>query len=563
MDKSQLIENRRNDDPYRGSISNRTLGELIHLQASRYPDHLAVIDYLHDRRLTYQELDTVSDDLAKGLIHLGLRQGDHVAVIIDNCWEHVVTKLAISKAGGVLVNVNIHEKADMLRRLLENTECSIMIIKQRMKNRDHMEMLYEICPELKMQTAGRLQTSLLPKLRHIIVTGGTGAEGCAWQLNEILKAGEQCSDQLLENRAKQLEMDQIATIIHTSGSSGTPKGVPLTHRQMMLNALEHVHYMKMTADDRLCVTAPLFHSLGCIGSMLTTLMAGATMVLFDDLKHEGVLELLVNEKCTVMSCVPTILLRLMHHAEEIGGEQNLHLRLCVIAGASCPEDVFRHASEVLHIDHFMVMYGMTEAGPGISSTELQDPLRMVSTTVGRFWPMVEWKIRDLATGITLGENQVGEICIKGPCVTAGYIRNIEETEKAFEDGWLRTGDIATVDRDGIIRLKGRCKDIIIRGGENISPKEIEDFLRQHPKIEDACVVGAPNREFGESVYAFLILKPEQELRLEELRSDCKGKISTIKIPEEIEILQQFPLTGSGKIAKEELKKIAAEHTRFS
>lgn len=188
---------------------------------------------------------------------------------------------------------------------------------------------------------------------------------------------------------------------------------------------------------------------------------------------------------------------------------------------------------------------------------------MVSTTVGRFWPLIEWKIRDLATGITLGENQVGEICIKGPCVTAGYVRNIEETEKAFEDGWLRTGDIATVDRDGVIRLRGRCKDIIIRGGENISPKEIEDFLRQHPKIEDACIVGAPNREFGESVYAFLILKSGQELRLEELRSDCKGKISTIKIPEEIEILQQFPLTGSGKIAKEELKKIAAEHTRFS
>ena len=563
MEQSHFIENRIDDDPYGNSISSLTLGNLIHKQASECPDHLAVIDYMHHRRLTYQELDELSDALAKGMIHLGLAPGDHVAVIINNCWEHVVTKLAISKAGGVLVNVNIHEKADMLRKLLENTECSMIIVKQGIKNRDHMDMLYELCPEIKIQRPGGLHTQFLPKLRHIIVTNSTKPVECAWKLEAVLEEGKELSDRLLEERSKSIDMDQVASIIHTSGSSGTPKGVPLTHRQMMLNALEHVHYMKMTSEDRLCITAPLFHSLGCIGSMLTTLVAGATMILFDDLRHDGLAELLRKEKCTIMCCVPTILLRLMHYVEEQENTGEIQMRLCVIAGATCPEEVFRHASEVLHIDHFMVMYGMTEAGPGISSTDLEDSLYTVATTVGRFWPLVDWKIRDLATGITLGDNQVGEICIKGPCVMNGYIHNRIENEKTFEDGWLRTGDLAIVDHEGVIHLKGRCKDIIIRGGENISPKEIEEFLRQNPKIQDACVVGVPNREFGESVYAFLILTPGEQLSLEELRSESRGKISTIKIPEEIEIVHHFPLTGSGKIAKEELKKLAAEHTKFS
>lgn len=538
-----------------------TLGELADIQAQRFPDREAVVDSLADVRLTFREVKKRSDSLAKGLIHIGICKGDHVAVIMDNCWENVITKIAIEKTGAVIVNLNIHEKRDMLECLLHRTDVKAVILKQGIKNREHMDIFYQISPELKTAVPGRLYVPRLPRLRHIVVTDPLRPRSCAWQFEALMKQGMRMNDVILEERMREISPFDDATIIHTSGTSGVPKGVVLCHCQVLENAWSHVQYLGLEKEDRLCMTPPMFHSFGCVGSVLSAMMAGAALVCYEKTDRICLLDMLRKERCTVLCSVPTVYIRLIREMREgKAGSEDLCLRLCVTAGAPCPEDTLRDMKHVIGAKAAVVMYGMTEAGPGISSTTMDDSPEVTVSTVGRLWPGVAGQIRDLTTGRVLGPGQTGELCIRGYGVMKGYYNNPEETAKAVDrEGWLHTGDIGALSEDGLLTLKGRCKDLIIRGGENISPKEIEDFIRNYEPVEEVAVVGAPDEQYGELVYAFIRLKEGAVITKEGLRDWCRGRIATIKIPQEIELTDHFPVTATGKILKGRLRSLAREH----
>ena len=538
-----------------------TLGELADIQARRFPDREAVVDSLAGVRLTYREVKRRSDGLAKGLMHIGILKGDHVAVIMDNCWENVVTKIAIEKTGAVIVNLNIHEKKDMLECLLHRADVKAVILKQGIKNREHMDMFYQISPELKEAVPGRIYAPRLPLLRHVIVTDQERPRSCAWQFEKLMELGMSMGDSLLKERMKAVRPFDDATIIHTSGTSGVPKGVMLNHYQILENAWIHVQYLGLEKEDRLCMTPPMFHSFGCVGSVLSSMMAGAALVCYEKTDRICLLEMLRKERCTVLCSVPTVYIRLIREMREgKAGREDLCLRLCVTAGAPCPEHTLRDMKRVMGAEAAVVMYGMTEAGPGISSTSMDDSLETAVSTVGRLWPGVTGRIQDLTTGRVLGPGRAGELCIKSYGVMKGYYNNPEETEKAVDrEGWLHTGDIASLSEDGLLTLKGRCKDLIIRGGENISPREIEDFIRNYEPVEDVAVVGAPDEQYGELVYAFIRPKEGAVVTKEGLRNWCRGKIATIKIPQEIELTDHFPISATGKISKGQLRSLAREH----
>lgn len=534
------------------------LGEIVDLYAERTPEKEAVADLFYGHRLTYQELKCRIDAMAKALIGLGLQKGDHIAVIMDNSWENIVSKYAILKAGGVVVNLNIHEKASVLEILLYRSDVKMVLLRQGYKNREYMDLLYEICPGFREAQPGRLSCSKLPKLQHIIVTDQTKPRTCAWQFEQLLEDGMKMDDDILEERRKQVTPFDPASIIHTSGTGGVPKGVLLEHGQLIESAFSHVKYLEVKENDRFCVVPPMFHSLGCIGSVLTTLLKGACVICFSNVEIGELFEILKNEKCTILSSVPTIFVRLMNLIKENELDcSGLSVRVCTTAGAACPKNVLREMQTILGAESVISMYGMTEAGPGITSTSSFDNMDTVERTVGRFWPGVEWKIRDLCTGKTLGYGEKGEICIKGFGVMKGYYNNPKGTESAIDaDGWLHTGDIGVVSEDGLVSLKGRCKDLIIHGGENISPKEVEEFLCKYEAIEEAAVIGVPNEEFGENVFAFVKVRNGYTLDEEVVKSWCRGKIATMKIPQNILVLDEIPLTATGKVAKAELRKMA-------
>ena len=370
-------------------------------------------------------------------------------------------------------------------------------------------------------------------------------------------------DRVLTERMEGISPFDDATIIHTSGTSGIPKGVILSHCQVLENAHSHVRYLGLTSGDRLCLTPPMFHAFGCIGSVLSAMLAGAALVCYAKTGRACLLDLLRQERCTILCSVPTVYVRLIKEIREKERDlSGLSLRLCVTAGAPCPENTLRDIKQVMGAGAVVVMYGMTEAGPGITSTSVDDTLAVTVSTVGRFWPGVTGQIRDMSTGEVLGPGQTGELCIKSYSIMKGYYNNPEETRQAVDSGgWLHTGDIGELSKDGLLTLKGRCKDLIIRGGENLSPVEIENFIRGYEPVEDVAVVGAPDEQYGEMVYAFIRPKPGAQVTLEELTKWCRGRIATIKIPQKIEITDHFPVSATGKISKGQLRGMAKERLR--
>lgn len=537
------------------------LGDILDIHALHEPDKEAVVDCFYDRRLTYLELKQLSDALAKALITYGLEKGDHVAVIFDNSWENIVSKFAVWKAGGVVVNLNIHEKAGVLETLLYRADVKMVLLRQGYKNREYMDLFYEICPEFRTSSPGNLSCPRLPKLKHIIVTDKNRPRACAWQFEDLLEYGRTIDDTVLKERRNQFSQFDDATMIHTSGTSGVPKGVVLNHAQLVESAWSHIQYLLVEKEDRFCMTPPMFHSLGAIGSVLTVLLSGATLICFSRAEDQELFSIIKREACTILCSVPTIYIRLLNliRENELSCSE-LKIRVCTTAGSTCPQKVLREMKTVLGAKSIISMYGMTEAGPGITSTSPDDDLETIESTVGRFWPGVKWQIRNLCTGEPVGAGEEGEVCVKSFGVMKEYYNNPSETEKSIDqDGWLHTGDIGVVSEEGILMLKGRCKDLIIHGGENISPKEIEEFLCKHEAIKMAAVVGIPDEEFGENVGAFVQLEEDHTLDEEAVKAWCRGKIATMKIPKKILVLDEIPLTATGKVAKGQLRKMAAEY----
>ncbi|MBM7584130.1 fatty-acyl-CoA synthase [Bacillus pakistanensis] len=534
-----------------------TVGTLLEERATEQGEREAVVYADRGLRWTYDELNQHCRKVAKGLMALGLKKGDHIAIWATNTPEWLASQFATGKMGAVLVTVNTNYRAAELEYLLKQSDSTTIILMESYRDASYIEMLYEICPELKNSKPGKLKSSRLPYLKNVIVLGDKKFPG-TFSWDDILKMSDDITDHLLNERLNSLEPDDAINMQYTSGTTGFPKGVMLSHSNIVNNAYNIANCMRLTNKDRLCIPVPFFHCFGCVIGTLACVSVGATMVPIQEFSPLEVLQTVQDEKCTALHGVPTMFIAELNHPKFSTFDLS-HLRTGVMAGSNCPIEVMKDVIEKMGADEITIAYGQTESSPVITQTRTHDPIELRVETVGRALPSVEVKIVTPGTTDEVPFGEQGELCTRGYHVMKGYYKNDEATNFSIDsDGWLHTGDLAVMDSNGYCRITGRLKDMIIRGGENIYPREIEEFLYSHPKILDVQVLGVPDEVFGEEVVAWIILKEGQSLSTEEIRDYCKGKISRHKIPRYIEFTDSYPMTASGKIQKFKLREKTQE-----
>jgi fatty-acyl-CoA synthase len=533
------------------------VGELLTLLAEDYPQNEALI--YPDRRLRYDfsQLEWLARQAAKGLLSLGIGRGDRVALWAPNVPEWVVLQFALAKIGAVLVTVNTSLRASEIEYLLKQSESGTLITVAGFRDVDYVETIYDIVPELRGSEEGALHSIRLPFLRNVIYIGDEHPGGMI-RYDSLLTRSEQVSDEQLDAHSTLQDLDDVINMQYTSGTTGFPKGVMLTHRNIVNNGYWLGEGLALTPKDRLCVPVPFFHCFGCVIGVLGAYTHAATLVPLETFDPVRVLQYIERERCTTVYGVPTMFIaeleQLDYHNFDLTS-----LRTGIMAGSLCPESLMRKAIERMNLTELIIAYGLTEASPGITLTPRTDSVELRTQTVGRVLPEVEVKIVDPATGARCAPGRAGELCCRGYNVMKGYYNNPQATSEAIdEDGWLHTGDQATMDEAGYVRITGRIKELIIRGGENIAPKEIEDLLRHHPKIADVYVYGVPDERYGEEVAAAVRLKPDETATVEEIRQFCDGRIAKFKIPRSIRFVDSFPMTASGKVQKFKLREMHAK-----
>lgn len=538
-------------------LMNKTVGEILSEQAIRYPENEA---YVYPERLlrkTYAEFDKETDELAKAFMGIGIQKGEHVAIWSDNKPQWLLSQFATGKMGAVLVTVNTNYQAAELKYLLQQSEATTLILDEGFKDTSYLEILRSICPSQQERDGGHIHCPALPDLKRVILMTEKNEVGI-YKWSEFLKHAETVLDEELEKRKESLSPDDVINIQYTSGTTGFPKGVMLTHNNVVNNGNMIGETMKLTCEDRLCIPVPFFHCFGCVLGTLAAVTHGATMVIVEQFEAARVLRAVQNEKCTALHGVPTMFIAELNHPD-FNDYDTTKLRTGIMAGSTCPIEVMKQVIEVMGASEITICYGLTEASPVISQTKTDDPIEKRVSTVGKPHPHVEVKIINPATGKELPKGESGELCTRGYHVMKGYYNNPEATREAIdEDGWLHTGDIARLDEDGYLDITGRMKDMVIRGGENIYPREVEEFLYTHPGVSDVQVVGVPDERYGEELMAWVIPKDGMELDVEEIRAFCKGAISHHKIPRYIEFTDAYPMTASGKIQKFKLRKMSQE-----
>jgi fatty-acyl-CoA synthase len=530
--------------PYR----DLPVGALLTRLAEALPDNEALVYADRNLRLTFAELESEARLIARGLMACGVERGERVALWATNVPEWVVLQFALAKIGAILVTVNTSLRAHEMDYLLRQSESATVVTIRGFKDVDYVGVLREI---------GAVGDTKLPNLkRALFISRGEGDE-CPDGLTPYEKLREMAagvSDAELDARESEVGLDDVINMQYTSGTTGFPKGVMLSSRNIVNNGYWLGRGLGYTPQDRLCLCVPLFHCFGCVIGVLGAYTHGACLCPIEFFDARKVLETIERERCTSLYGVPTMFLAEMEDPEFKRFDLS-SLRTGVMAGALCPETLMRRAIGEMNLREITIIYGLTEASPGITQTPRDDTIEHRTQTVGVVLPEMEVKIVDPATRETLGPNQHGELCVRGYCVMKGYYNNAEATRAAIDDeGWLRTGDQATMDEDGYVRITGRIKDIIIRGGENISPKEIEDLMRQHPSVSDVYVYAVKSEFFGEEVAAAVRLKPSATATEEELRNFCQGKIARFKIPKYVRFVSEFPMTASGKIQKFKLRE---------
>ncbi|QKG86025.1 AMP-binding protein [Kroppenstedtia pulmonis] len=534
-----------------------TVGDLLDRQAERFGKREAVVYPELGTRWSFRDFQHQCNQLAKGLIKLGIEKGDHLAVWSTNRPEWLLTQFATGKMGGVMVTVNTHYRVRELEYLLRQSDTETLILIEDFKGIRYVDMLYDICPELHHSAPGCLRSSRLPRLKNVILLGKKRMPGMyLWE--DILDMGRWVTDQELSRRQISLHPDDAINIQYTSGTTGFPKGVMLTHKNIVNNARNIAECMKLTEKDRLCIPVPFFHCFGCVLGTMACMTTGSTMVPIVQFDPVTVLKAVESEACTALHGVPTMFIAELNHPDFHQFDLT-SLRTGIMAGSSCPVAVMKKVMEQMGAEEITIAYGQTESSPVICQTRTNDPLQRRVLTVGKKLPHVEVKVVNPVTGKTLPRGEQGELCTRGYHVMKGYYQMPEETAKAIDkEGWLHTGDLAVIDEDEYIRITGRLKDMIIRGGENIYPREIEELLYTHPKIIDAQVVGVPDAKYGEQVMAFIRVKEGEELTHSEVRMFCEGKIAKFKIPQYTEIVDTYPMTASGKIQKFMLRERATQ-----
>ena len=540
-----------------------TIGHRLKHAAEKYPDNDALVTVWRNERYTYEHFYKICRRAAKGLMHMGVKKGDRVGILATNYTEWVITQFSTAMIGAVLVTINPALRENELEYVLRDSECQTLISIEKFKSSKYVDMFYNIFPEAKEQTPGKLFSYKFPKLKNVIVLSEEDRPGM-YTSDDVLTRGKEVSNKDFSQREAELDPDDIINIQYTSGTTGFPKGACLSHHNIVNNSYFVGENMQFTHNDRLCIPVPLYHCFGMVLSNMLCVNYGATMVLPNEFFDPfATLKAVEQEKCTAMHGVPTMFIAQFEHPKF--NTVNLStLRTGIMAGAPCPIELMKKVREKMGIKDITICYGLTEASPVTNQTKHNEPVKIRVETVGRPLQHTEIKIIDPDTGKVVPVGIQGEICVRGPQVMKGYHNKPEETKKTIDESkWLHTGDLGTMDEQGYCRITGRLKNMIIRGGENIYPREIEEYLYSHSDMVDVHVFGVPDKKYGEEIAVWIKIRAKSKLTEEEVRNFCKGKISHQKIPKYIKFVDIFPMTATGKIQKFRMKEIFTEELGLS
>jgi fatty-acyl-CoA synthase len=537
-------------------LIGQTIGDFFDAVSTAHASHEALVSCHQGIRWTYAELRSRVDELARAMIALGVDKGHRVGIWSPNYSEWVITQFAAAKLGAILVNVNPSYRLHELEYALRQSGCSTLLIAPPFKTSNYSALLRELCPELESSRPGQLHAEKLPDLRTVVAFGPQHLAG-AYSWDDMPALAETVTADALAARQCEQEFDDPIDIQYTSGTTGRPKGATLSHHMILNNTLAFADYLRFSDQDRLCVTLPFYHCGGMVYSTLLCVTRGATLVIpapvFD---ADTTLRAIEAERCTCLHGVPTMFIAELNHSD-FGQFDLSSLKKGMMAGSPCPIEIIKQVMTRMHLSDLVIAYGMTELSPACTMTSLSDPLDKRVSTVGRAFPQVECKIVDPLTGRVVRRGAPGEMLARGYNVMLGYWNDPNATAEAIDAArWMHTGDLATMDEDGYVKIVGRSKDMIIRGGENVYPREIEEFLYTHPAVADVQVIGVPDEKYGEEIMAWVQLKDGQAASGDDLRDFCRGTIAHYKIPRYWKFVDYFPLTVTGKVQKFKLREAA-------
>ena len=535
-------------------LSERTLGDWLEHWAQVSPDREYIVYSDRDLRFTWKQFNERVDDMARGLIAIGVTKGTHVGLWAQNVPDWLTFLYACAKIGAVCITVNTNYKQNELEYLCKDSDMHTLCLTDGTWESNYVDMTYAMLPELRECQRGHLESKRFPKLKNVVYIGQEKFRGM-YNTAEILLLGENTDDDEFQRLRKSVTCHDVVNMQYTSGTTGFPKGVMLTHYNIANDGFLTGEHMKFTQDDKLCVCVPLFHCFGVVLATMNCLTHGCTEVVVERFDPLVTLASVHKERCTALYGVPTMFIAELNHPMFDMFDLSC-LRTGIMAGSLCPIELMRKVEEKMYL-HVTSVYGLTESSPGMSQTRIDDPDEVRYTTVGRDYEFVDVKVLDPETNKEVPVGVQGEMCCKGFNVMKGYYKNPEATAEVIdENGYLHSGDLGVKDENGNYRITGRIKDMIIRGGENIYPREIEEFLYHLPGVRDVQVAGVPSKKYGEEVGAFIILDEGAKLTEEEVRDWCRGKIARYKIPKYVFFVKEYPLTGSGKIQKFKLRELS-------
>jgi len=535
----------------------KTIGAVLEEMVERFPDREFIVYSDRDLRFTYRQFNERVNAMAKGFLAMGLKKGDHLGIWATNVPDWFTVFFASAKIGVTLVTVNTNYKLHELEYLIQQSDITTLCLVDGFRDSDYVAMVNELIPELRESQRGHLHSEKFPFLKNLVFLGPQKHRGM-FNTAEVLLLGEHRDDAELDAVRATLHHHEVANMQYTSGTTGFPKGVMLTHYNVLNNGFSIGECMKFTHEERLCLTVPLFHCFGMVLALMAIVTHGATMVVCENFDPLLVLASVQKERCTALHGVPTMFIAELNHPMFKMFDLT-SLRTGIMAGSPCPIEIMRRVLDEMHMVDITSVYGLTETSPGMTQSRAEDSIEVKVGTVGRELPGVEVKVWNPETGQECAVEEVGELCCRGYNVMRGYYKLPEATAQVIDaEGWLHSGDLGVKDANGNYRITGRLKDMIIRGGENVYPKEIEDFLYQMPQIKDVQVAGVPSQKYGEEVGAFVILKDGATLTVEAVQDFCRGQISRYKIPKYVFFLPEYPITGSGKIQKFKLREMSLE-----
>lgn len=536
----------------------QTIGCFLEETAKKYPDNECLVSAHQNIRYTYRQFNEEVNKIAKGLMSLGIKKNDKVAIWSTNNAEWVLTQFATAKIGAVLVTINPAYRRSELAYALKQSEVTTLILIEQFKTSNYIDIFYSVAPFARGAKPGEIHSNKFPYLKNAVCISDKKYTGM-FKWHDLLDKAENISDDELKLREDSLDFDDVVNIQYTSGTTGYPKAASLTHFNILNNGYFIGEAMKLTNKDRMCIPVPFYHCFGMVLGNLACVTHTSTMVIPSEyFTPISTLKTIEQEKCTAVHGVPTMFIAELEHPDFKKFDLS-SLRTGIMAGSPCPIEVMKRVNNEMHLNEITIAYGQTEASPVNTQTTTDDTLEHRTETVGKPLPFIEVKIINPETGKIVPVGEQGELCNRGYNTMRYYYNDEEQTRKTIDEaGWLHSGDLAVMTEDGYFKITGRVKDMIIRGGQNMSPREIEEFLYTHPKIYDVQVIGVPDKKYGEEVCAWIKLKKNETATGDEIKNYCKDKIAHYKIPKYIKFTDSFPMTITGKIRKAEMRKISTK-----